>query len=1276
METFEELLAARAAASQSHYSSLDQKSALQTFLREGFCILSELHSELEAATRLKHAETLSIEKIVSSLQSYRDKCTVDMRADVPYQTARLAAVGMEKVIEKRLKSQSDMCDEPEDQSDPLQDLLAVMDELNLQNKFNISSFVGLFAEMGNVPLDILYHVHLRNLVPFTTYIYHNRKKMHVLSKLEEDLVALMASQVDSDLDMVITELLTVLVRVGHGTEIDVETSRECVRVCCSILEGIMQKTAELLTSGSASDVPTGRHFILLRERLPLLSSESLKGFLSAFLKVLLHHQPHGSLQEAVGRQKTWVTKELPRHYSVFLENLLKALGARDALETMKTFLLANDTINWRVALEMLSTYITCLPSAPQLTKGFVDWLLLQSLSTHSRQMLAIAFMVARQACTLSAAQQSFPSYTAWFGATFGSEARQSTTATSRSAFEFFMQFLTESVPHDAPLYLRVHINKVPQAPANCASLLSDYIALAKTRLKDLGEAVGGGLFGFELTPEEDVSQALAQFEQTGQVSRIVLDATIFRRQQYEEEFLPCLLKPRPVTSETDLRIRFISKLYSAGKIAHALYQKYESDCQALGATSDSLNLDGYADNEEKWKAVLNHLVDAVKDNCEAGGSWEPPPMRISQAINAATTLLQEMMSDCPSRQLQKMVVARFFKMFVACHQAVNETQLLHWPRLFMNVLQSYPKLIRFVFIAVRDLCSQKNLQEHTTKAVALLMHTMDSMKLNLTFSLPSLAVAISEEIASFTTKEEMIHYFRLFSQYLYCAECGVSSLDLGEAKQVLEEGVPVALLKKYMYLKERLALSEDQAVLSVVERAWDPRHHQELWVSVLSNAQLSMQEWLELESHVRSEQDVMASRQVYVFLWLTKHCPQSKHEVATDLLAASLLYSDEGKDHSKFVRDLLSAVPLVVQQLGEKPWLLSAWEELARSYRHQDIFRVVSGLPSWLLLSNSLASSSECSSLDSLSQFVTKNLKDGMTEQGFLPRSLVWYIFTSVTTLYPADSSGVLSQLVDSCPALHISLLAHAHCLQAILSTSISDRGDNSISRLRQLISVLLSPSGQDATRHYSDKLERVVANSEPWELAILLWNTHTSKYETLEDYLPHSVTNWILFFKLIHFGNLFIENQLKAEFLGEDLTVTNLRKIPKEYSFSYVLEELLANYKVLEILNSFFKIDLVSPFCGLSDCSQAATAIGVTIILASLPAERLRTLNITPLVCQTLRLCRTVWMNAISSTKLWYKLNARYSAHSDGQDLNLLNSSFINNVSQSIKSHSEISWE
>jgi hypothetical protein len=52
------------------------------------------------------------------------------------------------------------------------------------------------------------------------------------------------------------------------------------------------------------------------------------------------------------------------------------------------------------------------------------------------------------------------------------------------------------MPHRFYLFI-FFFNQAPASPQSAFSLLGDYITLAKTRLKDLNEAPGFGLFGHE-----------------------------------------------------------------------------------------------------------------------------------------------------------------------------------------------------------------------------------------------------------------------------------------------------------------------------------------------------------------------------------------------------------------------------------------------------------------------------------------------------------------------------------------------------------------------------------------------------------------------------------------------------------------------------------------------------------------------------------------------------------------------------------------------------------
>jgi hypothetical protein len=62
------------------------------------------------------------------------------------------------------------------------------------------------------------------------------------------------------------------------------------------------------------------------------------------------------------------------------------------------------------------------------------------------------------------------------------------------------------------------------------------------------------------------------------VAQIVLNASLFRRQHFEQEFLPKLLTPRIIPATPDVKEKFIKRLYSMGKISHSVFARYQDAC--------------------------------------------------------------------------------------------------------------------------------------------------------------------------------------------------------------------------------------------------------------------------------------------------------------------------------------------------------------------------------------------------------------------------------------------------------------------------------------------------------------------------------------------------------------------------------------------------------------------------------------------------------------------------------------------------------------------------
>lgn len=79
----------------------------------------------------------------------------------------------------------------------------------------------------------------------------------------------------------------------------------------------------------------------------------------------------------------------------------------------------------------------------------IDGWMSTACSIGNSQLLSVALLCARQCCATN--NQVFGLYSTWFG---------SLQIRSASGFNFFMQFLSQLVPSEPALYLKIHVNKV------------------------------------------------------------------------------------------------------------------------------------------------------------------------------------------------------------------------------------------------------------------------------------------------------------------------------------------------------------------------------------------------------------------------------------------------------------------------------------------------------------------------------------------------------------------------------------------------------------------------------------------------------------------------------------------------------------------------------------------------------------------------------------------------------------------------------------------------
>ncbi|GLH15243.1 Uncharacterized protein GBIM_19610 [Gryllus bimaculatus] len=1182
MEAFSNLMASYI-AQEAAEKNLSDKIA-EDSLKEGLSLTYDILREIDAKFTLKGRGHESLRNLLDSLYSYKCCSMEKGMKNVSYVTAELGSIILLKLlVSHKMHEKTSLAQDLSIEDaivcpcnlvsykDHLEELIHVLLELKSVNRIQVSCFVSSVIDM-ELPVVVLDALQKADLVPVSIYITQRKEDVKKSKETNQKFCE------------VSIRLLASLLHFGFGEDI-VEpgpaTSLLCHQSCNEFLDQfVIEVTNHMISEENSSSF--GQHFLQLREDKWHVRETALQEY---FLRILRSAatSPCISAAQALAFQHRWFYSEVGPCFSVNLNYLLTALGEEEANSGI-TSMIKEESAKWQSILQFITAYLSHFSGAAAALKAYVDDCLVRALTKQSYSLLACAFLVARQACLNSAipsVRNAFPSYGVWFASAFGTEAGSVQTSTNAATFSFLMEFLTELVPTEPPFCLRVHINKVPSAPVHCSHLLTDYVSLAKTRLKDLGEATGSGLFAFEYTPKEDVAAALLNFEKSGQISRVLLDCSKFRRTQFEQQFLPALLVPEPVGEEISTRQRLITKLQILGKIPSTLLQKYEKACHDISSKhSGQRKLPISGSPLERWQAILELLVSTMRNNgVDEKGTLTDDGKTVLSALGAQLEpLLYWIAEQSDPGSLQRKVVGRLLKACEFCFEPPKPPGLKktsNWLYHLVTHLKAHPGLLRQLHGAVYRLACDITRMPHVTEAAAALAYVLDFHKDNISIIKPPVSLD-SEKLGETVgrslqpiCRKSMVHGLVFSSSYLRLVdEACAETLPLPKC-------LP-SLLRIFIYLRERLLHSSDEEVLEICAHTWTPSSS---WTVPILECQPSLTEWLDLEAEIDRTEDPVKIRHLYLCEWITQHCNQCP---APELLVASLEYIT--KENAAWGSEVLQIIPSIISSSNTVPpnsavpWLLETWRNIILRFSHQNIIRCLQNLPPWLLLTNTLSVTPTRASVDALSEFLDKSM-DKMSEKGFLSHNIVCMVIAAIRSSSPHCKGEMLSQFIDTCPALHLSILRHWQklWLQLVPSFTTSCPKGCSLDRIMKVV----------VTDNANMKYGKTNYN---WEVGLVHWSRGGP--------LPQ-VDDGSLFFYMVDLGM-----QLLTGSVGM-LMVTEGPVLPSAMTMANLLVQ--EPLHCLKMVGDASKAEsLCSPAAGISYTARVGLSLATMGVMLSMDIEYL----------------------------------------------------------------------
>ncbi|XP_064884802.1 Fanconi anemia group A protein isoform X7 [Columba livia] len=600
--TWRDLLAGRARKRKSAFGSGAELREAALRVLDRHQNLNDLLLEVEDAAKpggqesVKNQEVSSESFTVSVLQEQA------LRLGVP--AAILAAKNAVTNIERICQDSASPSEAPLlnlDQRKRLSGLLQTMKDLLANNVFCRSVFCQEMWKMKAPPvLEAVWHLHRGDIIGLGELLESPSVPAAVewlcggLSGLCEQ-----AEGTHGDEEVaghVLSDFAIVFLQNGFQQTSELGRKLEFKKVpniCHAVLQRMLTWVLDAVAKEKQEDVSTSQavRFWLNVFNVSLYKSvvhpDSLQQFFRHTLTEVLTYNPLLKVSDAIHMQKEWSFTRTCSLLTTLYRKLFVAFSAKESILQLQQVLETHE-VNWQHILSCVSTLVVCQAEAEQLFRDLLSRLLIKAFENYDMENMITAFLIARQAALEGPAV--FMPYSEWFKASFGNTGGHQ--GSSKKALVFLFEFLSELVPFEAALYLKVHIMYPPFVPTKHRSILLEYITLAKTRLADLKVAIEDmGLYEDLSSTDEtvqpqgqalrDVEKALQIFENTRKIPTSVIEASIFRRPYYTSWFLPALLRPRVLPRTPDARMAFIDSLKRADKIPSNLYSTYMQACRAM-----------------------------------------------------------------------------------------------------------------------------------------------------------------------------------------------------------------------------------------------------------------------------------------------------------------------------------------------------------------------------------------------------------------------------------------------------------------------------------------------------------------------------------------------------------------------------------------------------------------------------------------------------------------------------------------------------------------------
>ncbi|XP_014669840.1 PREDICTED: Fanconi anemia group A protein homolog [Priapulus caudatus] len=797
-----------------------------------------------------------------------------------------------------------------EQQEAITTISSVIKQLTGEQSFSRDSFLSLLTRKRELSIQVLWQLHCEGVVKLSEFVLSNMGTPDVIAGYTAALVAACVACNEGTV-AVLSAILRECIRSAFGTVAREDEPRSrAAKVCRAMLDKVVGRLLEAMSAGTLD----ARWCCPLADlHASAEAGDANRSFRAHAVRFLLSYKCLVKPSDAVSRQEEWTYARSPLLLTAFYKSLLQSLALEEAAELLEGAVRKQE-VNWQRLLAFTATLLVQFPRAAASLRAIIDGLLKEALEGGTKEESLLAgLLLARQASLEG--PHVFPSYGDWFSTTFGTPR---SPAGTRKSFSFLVGFLTKLARHESPRFLVAHVTRLPYVPPKCRHLLSDYLALARTRLDDMnvsleqvtmvgeggaGVAGQGALCQLEDRAKRDVEGAVAVFEKTQKVPSTLMEQSIFHKPYYIGKFLPMLLEPRPLPDVPDTKMKLIESLRLLDKIPKQLYSSYENGCrremeQLLEGVFDSDSDDIATGPLEKLEQHMDMLISAVLDR-----SLSKPKKTVSEQLSRISELLHDATKlHAPSTtdsavvdnsaagtiiQVVDVILNSFCKIeaavmsqeMSAANTGHGHTDSHHklWASQFVSVLAGIPELHAVLCRRLMALlCNESDIleDEHLIGLSLLVLETSrcETRILARLDSLSSASVPIVDLVADHLSTstgaamKQTLKFCTAFIDRALLIENQTLTTVKGEAGAAY---VPVGLATKFRYLVPRLCPEtrwHGIAGAACYGRAWSEERWSSaatrLWYltpvrTVLDSCLMTFEQWIQVELAVKADTDAI-----------------------------------------------------------------------------------------------------------------------------------------------------------------------------------------------------------------------------------------------------------------------------------------------------------------------------------------------------------------------------------------------------------------------------------